>query len=329
MDAGRFTGLGFVASYWNADPSVIAPMEVVSSLAVQVAWGMMPSERTEPEDELSAWIRRCGSYGIPVQAWGWCNAWDTASAKQEARYHAERATELGFIETWIANMEEPYDAHGNSASAKYEMPATYMDAFVERADGLGVEYTALAITTTPFFASSQWALAKTGWVTMPQAFTADYANATVTACVGHMEAWGWPNGQIRPLVQVYKAPDGSRPAVGDYLTQSAAEHVGVVPYIVEQAMDAQGRQMLTELKPATFRPPSGTPAPPDGDDMEVIGKQHGIDAAMDRITKLDPGGSNPNRNESDLSTWGAYDKLRRTLKLMVEDYDERAAKTSL
>src|SRR5262245_50523497 len=55
--------------------------------------------------------------------------------------------------------------------------------------------------------------------------------------------------------------------------------------------------------------------------MTLIGSQHGITAAIDRLIKLDPKGSNPNRDPNDLSTWGAYDKLERTLEILAADHD--------
>ena len=55
--------------------------------------------------------------------------------------------------------------------------------------------------------------------------------------------------------------------------------------------------------------------------MAAIGSQDGINASVDRLIALDPGGSKPNRNPNDLATWGAYDKLRRTLTMLREDHD--------
>jgi hypothetical protein len=268
MDSTRFIGLGFVASFWNADPNTIAPLDVVDKLAVQIVWGDRPSERTEPPDELANWISRCHTHGFKVLPWGWCNSSNPDTARAEGRYHAERAIGLGFRDSWIANMEAPYDAHGDSSSIHYKQPAAYMEGFVARAAELGVSFQALGVTTTPFFASSTWELAGAGWVTMPQAFQADYPEATVARCVEHMEGWGWPVAQQRPLVQVYKSKDGQRPAAQPYLDDSAAKQVGVVPYIVEQALDDEGRALLKELVPATMRPPQKSPEN-GGEEMPV------------------------------------------------------------
>ena len=150
-------------------------------------------------------------------------------------------------------MEEPYDAHGDSSSARYAMPAAYAKGFTGRAAELGLELRALAITTTPRFGSSTADLSGAGWVTMPQAFSGADPSATVAAVVDHMVAWGWPAALIRPLVQVY-ATDGRRPVAQPYLDESAAAGVGVVPYIVEQALDDEGRALLVALTSATMRP---------------------------------------------------------------------------
>lgn len=252
LDAHRFVGLGFVASYWNADPNTIAQLRAVTGLAVQIAWGMGPAERTQPDDELGAWVRNCTGMGLAVRPWGWCDASDVDHARAEGRYHAERCHALAF-DTWIANMEEPYDAHGDSSSARYAMPAAYAKGFTGRAAELGLELRALAITTTPRFGSSTADLSGAGWVTMPQAFSGADPSATVAAVVDHMVAWGWPAALIRPLVQVY-ATDGRRPVAQPYLDESAAAGVGVVPYIVEQALDDEGRALLVALTSATMRP---------------------------------------------------------------------------
>jgi hypothetical protein len=254
LDSRRFVGLGFVASYWNADPNTIAQLRAVTGLAVQIAWGTGPAERTEPEDELLAWVSNCKHAGLAVQPWGWCDARDVDHARAEGRHHAERCQKLAF-DTWIANMEEPYDAHGDSGSPRYTMPAAYANGFIERAAELGLELGALAITTTPRFGSSTADLASAGWVTMPQAFSGADPSATVSAVLDHMTAWGWPATLIRPLVQVYET-NGKRPPAQPYLDESAAGRVGVVPYIVEQALDDEGRALLTALGPATMRAPS-------------------------------------------------------------------------
>ncbi|HKE76632.1 MAG TPA: hypothetical protein VKB57_23645 [Acidimicrobiales bacterium] len=55
--------------------------------------------------------------------------------------------------------------------------------------------------------------------------------------------------------------------------------------------------------------------------MSTIGTQDGIHASVERLRKLDPGGTKPNRNPDDLATWGAWDKLERTLQILRDDHD--------
>jgi hypothetical protein len=55
--------------------------------------------------------------------------------------------------------------------------------------------------------------------------------------------------------------------------------------------------------------------------MTLIGGQDGIHASIERLRKLDPGGTKPNRTD-DLATWGAYDKLERTLQILADDHDQ-------
>jgi hypothetical protein len=87
---------------------------------------------------------------------------------------------------------------------------------------------------------------------MPQAFTGEVPSATIPACVEHAEAWGWPRSRIRPLVQVYET-NGQRPDAGTYNADSAAYRVGVVPYILEQAHDGDGQEMIRTLTPSIRR----------------------------------------------------------------------------
>jgi len=220
--------------------------------------------------------------------------------------------ELG-LDLYIANMEEPYDAHGDVNSLKFHLPDDYLIAF--RSSAPDIE---LGVTTTPRWASNHEALRKAGAVYMPQAFCADYPEATVANCVSFAESWGWEARYIRPLCQVYESPAGTVPSAGQYLAESEAANVGLVPYILEQALGGQGRALLDALEPAISRPP----APGNGSpSMELIGSQHGITAAVERLRKLDPGGTRPDRKPDDLSTWGAYDKLERTLSILARDHD--------
>ena len=56
--------------------------------------------------------------------------------------------------------------------------------------------------------------------------------------------------------------------------------------------------------------------------MTTIGNQDGIHASIERLRALDPAGTKPNRNPDDLGTWGAWDKLERTLQMLKDDHDK-------
>jgi len=65
--------------------------------------------------------------------------------------------------------------------------------------------------------------------------------------------------------------------------------------------------------------------------MATIGSQDGIKAATNRLRDLDPKGTKLKKGPSgwpdisslpsDVSTWGAYDKLQRTLQILADDHD--------
>ena len=75
-----------------------------------------------------------------------------------------------------------------------------------------------------------------------------------------------------------------------------------------------------------------------GDDMEVIGSQDGVTASMNRLRDMDPGGTLLKKDASGkwpkesidtltqpLDQWKAYDKLERSLTILVEDHDADVA----
>lgn len=325
-DATRFVGLGFCATFVNADPYTVAELGVYRTLAAQAAYGMNPAP---DHDALFGWINRCEHAGLDVAAWGWCDATNIGDARSEGRYHAEQLTDLE-LELWIADAEERYDAHGDQWSPRWNMLNAYVDAFMGRLAELGVRAAALAVTTTPRFASSYARAQDYDWLHMPQAFQADVADATVANTVEFSHAWGWTTSRIRPLVQTYPSPDGTRPAADPYLADSAACNVGISPYTVEQALDPEGCQLIAQLEPAILR----APAPNGGAPVNgtIIGNQDGIVAATNRLRDLDPagtllkkaGGKWPSLGTLTvpLDQWKAYDKLERTLTILVDDHDQ-------
>jgi hypothetical protein len=323
MGQQPFVGLGFCATFRNADPSVIGPLGVVKGLAPQIAWGASPAVDSAL---LPAWIATCYQHGLVVRGWAWCAATNTLEAKAEARYHVERCADLG-LAWFIANPEEPYDAHGNQSDPRYHMVTAYVEAFHQRADELGLDFPALGLTSTPTFGSDMTAPIGRGWTGMPQAFSLAAPAATVANCVAHWNAWGWPNSQLRPLVQTYRT-DGNVADPQPYLAESAAAGVGVVPYTVEQAMDTEGQMLLTALKPATMRGPS------EEEPVEKIGYQDGVTASMNRLREQDAAGTIVQKTGGKwpkdplatiaavpLDQWKAYDKLERALSILIADHD--------
>lgn len=309
MTGAPFAGLGFCATFQNADPSVIAPLGVARALAVQVAWGMQPSPDT---DLLPAWIDRCRTFGLDVVPWAWCAATTVDGAAAEGRYHAERCAALGLTETFVANAEEAYDAHGDSSSPRYLMVTAYVRAFTQRAGDLRLPFAALGLTSTPRFGSDVTAAIQAGWTGMPQAFPLAVPGATIAACVDHWRAWGWPTEQLRPLVQTYRT-DGAYPPARAFLDESAAAGVGVAPYTVEQALDAEGRALLAELAPAVNR---------GGNTVEKIGPQSGIVAFANWLrAQPDVAGRGPHYDPAKIATWPMVDKLERALTILAADHD--------
>jgi len=154
-------------------------------------------------------------------------------------------------------------------------------------------------------------------------------------------AW-WPLRDVPVLPQVFGLGDdlawfvdqwhayGVRcvfPTFGTYSGWTPADYDLTAPYSLYTADDCGGN--FAAWSPRAYGFQGCVDDVPDGGGnggdalMQAIGTQHGVDAAIDRLIKLDPGGSKPNRNPDDLATWGAYDKLRRSLTILVADHDEQ------
>jgi hypothetical protein len=307
-----WVGLGFVATIENAPADVLETLRPIAAVAAQIVWGL-----SEQKPELmSSYLKSLDEQSLEPVGWGWCNATSEHDAAVEGRLHAELTIDYG-LGYYIANMEEPYDAHGDQGSPRYHMPDAYLDAFRELAP-----LVELAVTTTPRWASNHAALRDAGAVLMPQAFPLENGH-TVEQVVSFAHEWGWTAEHVRPLVQTYRT-NGVRPDAATYNREAEAAGVGVVPYTLEQALDDDGRAMIAELEPSILRQPAPA-STPEVPTMELIGTQHGVTAAVNRLRGLDPSGTKPNRNPDDLSTWGAWDKLERTLSILVADHDTQAS----
>ena len=342
----RWIGLGFVATTVNAPPDVLVGIEGIEAAAIQVAWGTTPNllslsprergqrGRLQSSSTVTGWIADAHAVGLEPAGWAWCDAHDVDGAALEGATHARLVLELG-LDLFVANMEESYDAHSDTSSPRFHMPDAYLEAF--RGIAPDVE---LAVTTTPRWASNHEAVRAAGAVLMGQAFSLEVPSppgpATVEACVAFGKSWGWEPRYLRPLVQVYET-NGQVPGAAPYLEESAEAGVGVVPYILEQAFGGQGRELLSALVPAIERAPARVPIPPNGggDDVQTIGSQHGVTASVNRMRTLDPGGTLLVADASGkwpplssltapVKDWRAYDKLERSLTILVEDHDELA-----
>jgi hypothetical protein len=305
----------FVSTPENVPPSAA---QYVDRLWVQVASGCGPPG--VPLSDSTLGVLRAS---FQVGAWAWCvgpGEPGGGEPEDEARYHAQAARERGFTE-FISNQEHFYDAHGNQGDLRYVYPRRYLEAL----DWDGP----LGLTTTPFFGSDMSAWTARKAIFMPQAFTLENG-ASFTACVGYAHAWGWPDYLIRPLVQCYMT-NGQRPDPQALNVEATGLGLGGIPYIIEQAMDDAGRSWLAQMQPTIDRPQQNPPS--EGEDlMTLIGSQDGITAACNRLRYLDPQGTKLQQdgkgNWLPLSSltipvdqYGAWDKLQRSLQILVDDHD--------
>ena len=170
---------------------------------------------------------------------------------------------------------------------------------------------AVSVEPIPFDDVGWWPLGDAGIPVLPQFFEPGGFS-------------GDPSGN-RDLWHAYGVPC-CFPTFATYHGATPADYVLRAPYSLYTGDDCGGN--FAAWSPTAYGYPGCVEQPPtpDGEDMTLIGSQHGVDAAVDRLVKLDPGGSKPNRNPDDLATWGAYDKLRRTLTILVDDHDEAEGK---
>jgi hypothetical protein len=310
----RWVGLGFVSTIENAPGQILSQIEGITAVAVQIAWGVDPVKPEVMEDYLDDLVE----WGLKPVGWAWCDAESEQAARDEALVHARIAGNLG-LNDFIANQEEEYDAHGDAASPKYHMSDAYCASF--RSILPDIEF---AVTTLNRPGSNQVGMREAGAVLMPQCFSEEAPGATIDVAMNHAAAWGWTMDRVRPLVQVYETK-GVVPDPNVYLQESADWEVGVIPYILEQALSGQGAAALAALVPAITRQPMPSP-PTNGDIMPPIGSQHGIEATYNRLKKIDPAGCNPafdpkHPDALPVDQLKAYDKWCRTMLILVQDHD--------
>jgi hypothetical protein len=310
-------GSAFVSTPGNV-PSTALP-DWITTVFVQVASGLGPPGAPLTNSK----IAEMRSAGLRVEAWAWF-AGPTqpggGEPEEEARWHAECARAIDAT-VLVANLEEYADAHGNQADPRFKYPSRYLAAL----DWPGP----LGLTTTPLFASDMTDWIRAGACFMPQAFPLEN-HCDIDRVVRHGMAWGWQPWNIRPLLQCYET-NNERPDPIPLRAQADEWGVGVVPYVIEQACDDDGMAWLTAMQECIIRPTSGSGGGlPDV--TTIIGPNHGIVAACNRLRYLDPKGTKLGQTDGkwddistlppDLATWGAWDKLQRTLTILASDHDE-------
>jgi hypothetical protein len=255
MNSAKWVGLGFVGSAENCHPGEIAQWGPITTIAPQICWGTKHPDIDPNLEHANRVFRDCRQNGLTCAGWAWCDAQDVEG---EARFHAQTALGLG-LTLFIANCEEPYDAHGNSSDSKYQYANRYAQAFRTVASETQIE---LGLTTTPRWASDGTGMRQAGATIMPQCFTGEVTSgdAEINAAVPFMQSWGWTVDRIRPLVQTYQT-NGQYPDPNVYNTQSFTQSVGVVPYTLEQADPNGIKTMASAISRLPAKGPP--PIPPD------------------------------------------------------------------
>jgi hypothetical protein len=289
---------------WERSAFVVTPGNVnlelakryVDKLCVQVAWGTSPIVVDE------RWCDKARSMGFQLYAWAWCDGKDVEG---EAKLHAFCALTY---DAFCANMEEPYDAHGDANSPKMGMPSAYLAALTWNGP--------LAVTTTPRFASHLGEWAKRGAYYQPQAFPLETKVGLTETVTFARDVLGYPNHLIRPLIQAY-ATNGQRPDSFEFNKEAESLGVGGIPYTLEQCLDPEGQAWLQGMRPTIERPQPPINLKPNGGNVgqmppEAIGSQHGITAMCNLFRKQWP------------ENHEAIKKFERTLNMLREDHDRRA-----
>jgi hypothetical protein len=153
---------------------------------------------------------------------------------------------------------------------------------------------------------------------LPQCFGPEYADAKAVADLWH--AYG-----VKCVFPTFGTYSGWQPSL----------YPLVAPYSLYTGDDC-GNDFKKWARTSTgFVGCVDTPiVPPDGGEMQKIGSQHGVTSAMNRLRTLDPQGTllvaDPYTGKwppissltQPLDQWKAYDKLERSLSILVSDHDE-------
>jgi len=236
---------------------------------------------------------------------GWGTYGQSASPEQDARDAVALVQSLG-LAGWIANGE----AWAEGANRSYSQ--LFINEWNKAHLTAALAVSCLSSDTANFARDFDYqAWLTIGSVIMPQVYGNEHATLTVDACLGMMTTASVPQRCLNLTFGTY--------AVGNPPTWNT------VPYYDYERWPGP-RSVYTgdgtdpTAWPKLKRP---VPSPPNGGGMQKIGSQDGIKASIDRLRKIDPSGTNPNRNPNDLSTWGAWDKLERTLQILRNDHDSQ------
>jgi hypothetical protein len=173
------------------------------------------------------------------------------------------------------------------------------------ADVVGARDAAISVEAWPF-ANVDWTpLAR--YPILPQIFPAESPpSADPEACRAEWYAYG-----AQCVVFTFGAYGDQRPEQYERLS----------PYGVYTADDMA--QDYAAWSPLGTRDPYA-PSTNGGTEMETIGSQHGI-TAMANIFREQWPEKTKKPDPDDVSTWGAIDKLERTLTILASDHDDQAA----
>jgi len=218
---------------------------------------------------------------------------------------------LDVAEAWgsplVVNSEKEIDHTGDDITG-------YM------ADELAGRDAAISMEVRPFGAVDWKPLGRAGFPVLPQNFPRETGIWDTDDAI--RQNW-WAAG-MECVVITY----------GTYGGASPVDYPRLSPYGLYTADDC-GNDFARWASAGSCEPCKvPPPKPPDGGgDMEKIGNQHGVTAAMNRLRTLDPGGTALVRGSdgkwpplstlqsTPLDKWKAYDKLERTLTILVQDHD--------
>jgi hypothetical protein len=194
------------------------------------------TEASKPE-VMDIYLDSLAEWGLRAVGWAWCDAEDAYGARAEAtrtrRSHMTSGSTTS-SPTWRRSTTRTGTRRPSSSTCRVTTARPSARSSLDRVRG----HVHPALRLQPAGDERcRRRLDAAGVLARP--------GATVAASCEHARAWGWPADRVRPLCQVYET-DNHVPESGPYLAESAQYGVGLVPYILEQALSGQGRKLLTE-----------------------------------------------------------------------------------